>query len=93
MPSRCARRARTAEAARIVAEGDGTSGPEPGVAAVAPRVAAERYGLEVLAADIADHPGNQTRFVVVAREGVPARDRPRPHRAAGLTSAPTSRAA
>ena len=43
------------------------------MAAVAPRVAAERYGLEVLAADIADHPGNQTRFVVVAREGVPAR--------------------
>ena len=63
----------TAGAARIVAEGDGASAPEPGVAAIAPRVAAERYGLEVLAADIADHPGNQTRFVVVAREGVPAR--------------------
>ena len=63
----------TAGAARIVAEGDGTSAPEPGVAAIAPRVAAERYGLEVLAADIADHPGNQTRFVVVVREGVPAR--------------------
>ena len=30
------------------------------------------YGLEVLAADIADHDGNQTRFVVVGREGVPA---------------------
>ena len=29
--------------------------------------------LEVLAADIADHRDNQTRFVVVAREGVPAR--------------------
>ncbi len=57
----------TAEAARTVAEGDG-----PGIAAVAPRASAELYGLEVLAADIADHPGNQTRFVVVAREGVPA---------------------
>ncbi len=43
-----------------------------GIAAVAPRAAAAIYGLDVLAADIADHPGNQTRFVLVAREGVPA---------------------
>ena len=43
------------------------------MAAIAPRVAAERYGLDVIAADIADHAGNQTRFVVVAREGVPRR--------------------
>lgn len=57
----------TAEAARTVAESD-----EAGLAAVGPRSAAEMYGLEVLAADIADHAGNQTRFVVVAREGVPA---------------------
>jgi prephenate dehydratase len=57
----------TAEAARLVAD-DGI----PGVAAIAPRVAAERYGLAVLADDIADHPGNQTRFVVVARDGIPA---------------------
>jgi prephenate dehydratase len=57
----------TAEAARIVAED-----PAPGLAAVAPRASADLYGLEVLAADIADHPGNQTRFVVVAREGIPA---------------------
>ena len=59
--------ASTAEAARLVAESAG-----PGTVAIAPRVAAERYGLEVLATDIADHPGNQTRFVVVARDGVPA---------------------
>lgn len=57
----------TAEAARTVAEDSGV-----GLAAVAPRASAELYGLEVLAADIADHPGNQTRFVVVAREGIPA---------------------
>lgn len=57
----------TAEAARTVAEELGA-----GAAAVAPRASAELYGLEILAADIADHKGNQTRFVVVAREGVPA---------------------
>ncbi|MEY2402068.1 MAG: prephenate dehydratase [Ilumatobacteraceae bacterium] len=58
----------TAEAARIVSEEAGT-----GSAAIAPRIAGEVYGLAVLAEDIADHPGNQTRFVLVAREGVPAR--------------------
>lgn len=57
----------TAAAARLVA------GEAPdGTVAIAPRIAAERYGLEVLAADIADHDGDQTRFVVVAREGIPA---------------------
>jgi len=56
----------TAEAARLVSE------MGEGVAAVAPRAAAELYGLEIIAADIADHPGNQTRFVLVARQGVPA---------------------
>jgi prephenate dehydratase len=56
----------TAEAARIVSEDSASA-----LAAVAPRVAAELYGLDVVAGDIADHPGNQTRFVVVAREHVP----------------------
>jgi prephenate dehydratase len=56
----------TAEAARMVAEELGR-----GSAAVAPRAAAELYGLEIIAHDIADHPGNQTRFVVVAKQGVP----------------------
>jgi prephenate dehydratase len=58
----------TAEAARLVAEE-----AVEGTVAIAPRVAAERYGLEVIAAGVEDHPGNQTRFVVVAREGIPAR--------------------
>jgi prephenate dehydratase len=59
----------TAEAARSVGEQR-----EPGVAAVGTAVAAELYGLEVLAAEIQDHPENQTRFVVVAPRtaGVPA---------------------
>ena len=40
-------------------------------AAVAPSVAGKLYGLDVLASDIEDHPDNTTRFVVVAREGIP----------------------
>jgi prephenate dehydratase len=63
----------TAAAARLVAQGDGTNSPEAGLAAIANRTAAERYGLSIVAADIADHPGNQTRFVVVGREGIPRR--------------------
>jgi prephenate dehydratase len=42
------------------------------LAAVSTALAAELYGLTVLAEDIEDHPENQTRFVVVARQGVPA---------------------
>jgi prephenate dehydratase len=57
----------TAEAARIVADD-----PSSTLAAVAPRTSATVYGLEILDADIADHPGNQTRFVLVAKEGIPA---------------------
>jgi prephenate dehydratase len=40
-------------------------------AAVAPAEAAERYGLEILARDIADHRSNRTRFVIVALRAVP----------------------
>ena len=58
----------TAEAARLVGEKR-----PPGVAAIGPSVAADLYDLEVVAIDIEDHPGNQTRFVAVARDGVPAR--------------------
>jgi prephenate dehydratase len=53
-----------------VHKGDG--GHSPGSAAIGPRQAAELYGLEVIAGDIADHDGNQTRFVVLARDGIPA---------------------
>lgn len=57
----------TADAARLV-------GAEalPGTAALAPRLAAELYGLRILAEDVEDFGGNQTRFVAVARSGVPA---------------------
>ena len=57
----------TAEAARDVAKGRAG-----GRAAIAPRLAAELYGLEVLAAGIHDHPDNSTRFVVIGH-GIPAR--------------------
>ena len=55
----------TSEAAVLAAE-------QPGVAAVGPALAATKHGLQLLATDIADHPGNQTRFVLVAPAGVPA---------------------
>ena len=58
----------TAEAAAIVAKA-----ADPGVAAIANERAAQVYGLEVAGTDIEDHPGNQTRFVLVARSGIPAR--------------------
>lgn len=57
----------TAEAARLVAESGRSD-----LAAIAPRGAADTYGLSVIAADIADHPGNQTRFVLVGRDEIPA---------------------
>jgi prephenate dehydratase len=56
----------TAEAAKIVGELN-----EQGVAALAPRLAAQLYDLEVLEAAVEDHPDNQTRFVAVATRGVP----------------------
>lgn len=57
----------TADAARLLAE-SGT----PNQGAVGTALAAERYGLDIAAAGIEDHTGNQTRFVVVASEGIPA---------------------
>ena len=55
-----------ADAARTVATGE-----DPLAAAIANPRAATVYGLQVLAEEIEDHPENQTRFVVVARTGVP----------------------
>jgi len=60
----------TADAARLV--GERSQAGEKGLAALAPANAAALYGLEVIAKDIADHAGNQTRFVLIAREGIPA---------------------
>jgi prephenate dehydratase len=56
----------TADAARSLGESGSTDG-----AAISPRLAAERYGLAILAEDVEDHPENQTRFVLVARGRVP----------------------
>lgn len=54
----------TAGAARLVSE----SG-DLGVAAIAGRAAADRYGLQLLAEDVEDRHDNQTRFLVVGRPG------------------------
>ena len=56
----------TADAARLL--GESGSADE---AAIAPRLAAERYGLVILAEDVEDHPDNQTRFVLVAKTRIP----------------------
>lgn len=42
--------------------------PEPGVAALASSLAAETYGLEILAQDIEDADHNTTRFLIMGRE-------------------------
>jgi prephenate dehydratase len=54
--------ASTADAARRVAAGEYD-------AAVCAAIAGERYDLEALATDLADHPGAVTRFVLVERPG------------------------
>ena len=56
----------TSDAAREVARSKRTD-----LAAICNALAAELYGLQVLASEIEDHPENQTRFVLVGR-GVPA---------------------
>jgi len=61
----------TAEAARLLGEGDPIMTARP-TAAIAPRLAASLYGLEILVEDVEDHPDNQTRFVSLARSGIPA---------------------
>ncbi|MGH8980846.1 MAG: prephenate dehydratase [Acidimicrobiales bacterium] len=57
----------TADAARMLGEH-----PEPHTAAIAPRLAADLYGLALVAEDVEDFAGNQTRFVAVSTSGVPA---------------------
>ena len=57
----------TAEAAELVAKA-----ADPTVAAIANERAAQVYGLDLAGRDIEDHPENQTRFVLVARSGIPA---------------------
>jgi prephenate dehydratase len=57
----------TAGAAAYVAErGDAN------VAAIAPALAAELYGLTIIERNVEDSPDNMTRFVILAREPLPA---------------------
>ena len=58
--------ASTADGARLVAE---SSLP---VAALASEIAATTFGLTIVRRDVEDHPDNETRFVVVGRDRVPA---------------------
>lgn len=56
----------TSQAARDVAESEEPWG------AVGSSLAGELFGLDIVAADIEDHPDNATRFVLVGREAVAA---------------------
>jgi prephenate dehydratase len=61
----------TADAARLLGQGDPSLAGRT-TAAIAPRLAASLYGLEILVERVEDHPDNQTRFIAVARSGIPA---------------------
>ena len=56
--------ASTSEAAQIVANNSN----QEGIACIASRIAADEYGLKVLASSIEDNPNNTTRFLVIARD-------------------------
>jgi prephenate dehydratase len=58
----------TAASARRLAES-----PDPAAAAIAPALAAEIYGLDILARDIEDETHNTTRFVVLTADANPPR--------------------
>ena len=57
----------TAHAAHLLSKS-----AELNVAAVGTSLAAEKYGLDIVAEGIEDHQGNKTRFVLIARDGIPA---------------------
>ncbi len=61
----------TAGAARELSER-----PDPHHAAIAPELAAELYGLTILARDIEDEPDNTTRFLVMTGDPTPAEPPP-----------------
>jgi chorismate mutase / prephenate dehydratase len=63
----------TAERIAVVSNGEAAqrAASEPCSAAVAGEMAAQRYGLGVLAARIEDFPDNRTRFVVIGLQPVP----------------------
>jgi prephenate dehydratase len=68
----------TAGAARMLGQN-----PDPTRAAISPALAAEIYGLEILARDIEDEHSNTTRFLIMTAEAAP---KPPPFTAPSITS-------
>ncbi|HAO64765.1 TPA: hypothetical protein DCQ44_02155 [Candidatus Taylorbacteria bacterium] len=65
-PDRRSKRDSTGNAAKAVAK----LGPNVKIGAIAPRAAAEEYGLKILAEGIQDVPDNKTTFVLLQNEAV-----------------------
>lgn len=62
----------TLEAAESTSAAAQKASQEPQSAAIAGNIAAEHYGMKILAQGIEDHPGNTTRFLVLGKgEGEP----------------------
>lgn len=57
----------TAEAAKYLSQHKSST-----TVALAPALAAKLYGLEIIAENVEDHSDNQTRFVMLAPQGIPA---------------------
>jgi len=58
--------------ANSTSEGARRASEKPSRAALAPALAAEVHGLNILATNVADHSENKTRFVLVGKKNIPA---------------------
>jgi prephenate dehydratase len=62
--------------------------PEPGIAAIGTKLAAAKYGLQVLVPDVQDHDNNYTRFVLLGRQPLPGLQTAERHKTSILITLP-----